>query len=509
MRKMVRILLSVVLTVSAFAGFAACEKNGGPIPVHTPLKVLVDNELISEENGLGLFEEELEKLMGVSIRFFRIWNEDYENVITEIFSEQNQFLWPDIVLLTPEQYADYAASGVLADITSIWENSDLRKSGRIKYEQVVDDLRIDGRLYGISPMTGNGYITYVKKAWLDKAGITKLPSNYEEYTQMLKAFAELSPDGYALTSAGIINKESSYLSFLPEFFWDAIPDFYQNEDGIWVDGFTEDKMMAALERLATAYSEGWLDPEYATNEVSVCREKFAMDQCGVFTYWAGESADILTEDLERCGTDSRLIPMPPIAEVGAYMERSASVWAITAACKEKEEVFDLFFGTMLDGAEGQVLWTYGIEEVHWSTHAETISIGRGDKGIIHEYEEGEFHGKKSMENGNSIYEKNYLDPLLSISSWEEGKDVGFERVSAIARESEEVFRANRALAPKSLDISEMEQVQEEIVSLKSQLVDKVVSGELSAEEAMEQYHQEAGEKVRAVLDFLNNSGKEE
>lgn len=505
MRKMVRILLSTVLTASIFAGFAACGESSRLIAVQTPIKVFADSVVVSEKNSLALFEEELKKLTGVSIRFFQPESGNYEDMLVRLFSNPNRFLWPDIVLLEPKQYAAYVASGVLADITSVWENSDLRKSGRVTYEQVIDDLRIDDKLYGIAPVTGNGYITYVKKEWLDKAGIAKLPSNYEEYTQMLKAFAELSPDGYALTSSGIINKGDSYFSCLPEFLWDAYPYFYRNKDGTWVDGFTEDKMKEALERLITAYNEGWLDPEYVTNEVSVCREKFAMDKCGVFTYWAGIGADSLTADLENHGTNSVLIPMPPIAEVGAYVEASSRIWSITAACKDKEKVFELFFGTMLDGAKGQVLWTYGIEEVHWSTHAETIVIGRGDKELVYEYAEGEFHGKRNIENGNSIYRKNYLDPLLSIARWNSGEDVGFESISAIARESQEVFKANRKLSPEISDDPAIEQIQEELMSLRISLTNKVVTGELSIEKAMEQYNTEAGEKVRAVLDFLNDS----
>ncbi len=505
MRKTIRTFLSAVLAASMFSGFAACGESSSLISVQTPIKVFANSAVVSEGNGLALFEEELKRLTGVDIRFFQPESGAYADMVDKLFSNPNRFLWPDIVLLEPKQYADYAASGVLADITSVWENSELRKSGRIAYERVIDDLKIDNKLYGIAPVSGNGYITYVKQTWLDKAGITELPSNYEEYIQMLKTFSELSPDGYALTAPGISNKEGSYLSYLPELFWDALPDFYQNEDGIWVDGFTEDKMKAALERLTTAYREGWLDPEYTSNEVSVCKDKFSADKCGIFTYWAGIGADALMEDMEKYGEDSALVPMPPIAEVGAYIKCTSRIWAITAGCKDKEKVFEIFFGTMLDGAEGQVLWTYGVEELHWSTHAETISIGKGDKEIIYEYAEGEFHGKKSIENKNKIYKKNHLDPLLSIARWEEGKDVGFGSINAIARESWEVFRANSTLAPKISDAPELEQIQEEIMSVRVRLVNKVILGELPIEEAMEQYHQEAGEKVRDVLGFLNGS----
>lgn len=504
MRRGGKTFLPVVLVASMLVGFAACGKGGRFASVETPIRILTDHVIISEENGKALFEEELEKLMGIDIVFIQSdGNYYYDDAVSGIFSDSNLLAWPDIILLDYKQYVDYAASGVLADLTSAWEDSDLKKSGRVKNEQVVDGLRVNGRLYGIAPMIGNGYVTYIKQTWLDKANITKLPSNYEEYTQMLKAFSAISPDGYVLTVPGILNKENPYMSYLPEFLWDACPDFYQKEDGVWVDGFTEKKMEEAFERLIIAYKEGWIDPEYAENEISACLNKFYMDKCGVFTYWAGEFANNLLEVLKEHGTDSGLVPMPPIEEAGVYAGNSAPVWAITSACKYPEEVFRLFFGTMLDGAKGQLLWTYGVEEVHWSTHAETITIAERGGAVTYEYAEGEFHGKKSMENRNFIYDKNYLDPLLSIADFADGEDIGFDGVDSIASKSQKVFKENCVLMPEVFSGSAMEQVQAEIMSLRIQLANKIVSGELSIDAAMEEYHESVGGKVQTVLDFLN------
>ena len=59
------------------------------------------------------------------------------------------------------------------------------------------------------------------------------------------------------------------------------PSFYKAEDGTWKDGFTEDSMKSALERMAAAYKEGVIDPTTLTNGTSDCRNKFYDDSFGV------------------------------------------------------------------------------------------------------------------------------------------------------------------------------------------------------------------------------------
>lgn len=530
MRKFKR-FLSVVLAATMVLSLAACggKENNDPAvttpgasqsgsesnanntatpeptkaPELTKLTIMVDNTLMNQSNGRDATEAKLEELTGLDIEFIQPDHAGYYDVVGQTFANPDMTTWPDVVLLGSTYYASYAASGVLTDISDLWANSDLKASGRVTNEQVVDDLRVDGKLYGIAPATGNGCITYVKQAWLDKAGITKVPTTYAEYTAMLDAFVALSPDGYALTSCGLVNNEAPYVNYLPEFFQGAYPDFYQKEDGTWVDGFTEDAMKDAIERLIEGYDSGWIDPEYATNKTSTCRDKFYADKCGVFTYWAGTWAYNLATNLEAKNVDSELVAMEPIAEVGAYIERHAPVWAITSACKNPQQVFDAFFEVMLDGGEGQVLWTYGVEGVHWGTEAETLTTGEGDSAKNYTFAEGEFHGKVNLETASNLYKKNHIDKMLSIAKFKDGEDVGAASIDPRELASQTIFNANRVLAPKIVSNETVNQYQSTIMSLRIQLVSMVVSGELSIDGAYQRYEDEVGTAVAAVLESLN------
>lgn len=118
---------------------------------------------------------------------------------------------------------------------------------------------------------------------------------------------DVDGDTYGVSSAGLIGTEAPYTNYLPEFYQDAYPSFYKNDEGVWVDGFTEDSMKDALERLKSAYEAGYIDKESLTNATSDCRTKFYEDKFGVFTYWAGTWATNLKTNLEANGLDSELV----------------------------------------------------------------------------------------------------------------------------------------------------------------------------------------------------------
>ena len=85
----------------------------------------------------------------------------------------------------------------------------------------------------------------------------------------------------------------------------------------------------------------------------------------------------------------------------------------------------------MDGDKVQTLWTYGAEDVHWSTKAESFTINAGtDKEKSYEYEDGQFHLKQSPNDPNSVWKKNAMDPALVICSL----DNGFNDISSLAAE---------------------------------------------------------------------------
>ncbi len=477
---------------------AATDAPAAP-EVEKPEKItiMVDGTLVTKLNARDQFEAKWEELTGIDLEIIQPDHSAYYDVVGQTLASGN---WPDVILLGSTYYAGYATEGVLWDMTQAWENSDLKASGRVTDTALVDGLKVDGVLYGIAPTRGNGCVTYIKKKWLDNVGLA-VPTNYAEYIAMLDAFTTGDPDGngvngdtFGVSSAGIVGPEAPWTNYLPEFYQDANPGFYKNASGQWVDGFTEPNFKSALERLRDAYAKGYIDKEALTNATSNCRDKYYEDKFGVFTYWAGTWATNIKTNLEANGLDGELIALPPIAEVGSYLERQAPTWCITSKAKNPEGIFKYFFETMLDGGEVQKLWSYGVEGSHWSTKAETV-VGKT-------YQEGEFHMLESLEKPGTQYTKNHIDPMLAIAGLND--DPGAKTIAPEARASQDLFNTHSRLADLVPSNDAMSQYNGDLTTLKNEIVANVVVSGLSIDDEMKRFESEGGaEWSKAIVDALN------
>ena len=486
---------------SKTAGAAGETAADGEIEKPEKIKILVSGSFqATKTNGQAEWIKRYEELTGVKLEVIQPDHDAYLDVLGQTFASGPEN-WPDVVAIGSTYYTGYAEEGALWDMTDAWNNSELKKSGRVKDFSPIDGNAINGRYYGISPERGNGCVTYVKKKWLDNCGLD-VPTNYEEYIKMLEAFTTGDPDGdgvdgntYGVSAAGLIAAEAPYVNYLPEFYQDAFPSFYQKEDGTWVDGFTEDAMKGAIARLQDAYAKGYIDKETLTNGTKDCRNKFYEDNFGVFTYWAGTWSSNLKTNLEANGLDGELVALPPIKEVGKYYERNAPVYAITAKCKNPEGVFKYFIENMLDGGDVQLLWTYGVEDVHWSVKAETVCGNT--------YKEGEFHMLENKELPGTQFTKLSLDPLLAVADLT-GEDPGAALTAPEAKESQLLFNGNSKQAPLPVTTDMMSQYNGDLTTLKNSIIADCVIQGLPVEEGYARFEKEHGsEWSEAIVDSLN------
>ena len=275
--------------------------------------------------------------------------------------------------------------------------------------------------------------------------------------------------------------------------------------------------MDALNRLAQGYAHGVIDPDTEDASTKIAREKwFSNDQTtseGVFTYWAGTWLRTLTDNMEKQGVDSdlgddRLVQLAPIKEIkdtwGGYINREAPVWVITDDGQDngrEQAIFDALLETMLDGDRVQTLWTYGAEDVHWSIHAEEFTTNADDpeKKKDYSYEEGQFHLKQTPNDPNSIWKKNHLDPVLVIAPLTNG----FVDNDELVAKGNKFFTENCVDAPQAASCDTLTEVGSDLTSKKTELMKLVVTGEMTAEDAIQEYKDEFGDTVEQILSELN------
>ena len=224
------------------------------------IKVMWDGTVFKEgDNYAEEFYQALDEALGLHIEWVRPDHSSYAEQVGIAFTDPNTLA--DVVIMPSNLYASYASQGSLWNMTDAWTNSETANSGRLTdaAQQNIANWIVAGPdgtdgIYGMYPARGNGCVTYIKAVAAKAAGYeTKdsLPKTWEEYQQFLLALKDATGTAPVL-AAGLITHEAPYVNYLPEFYQDAYPEFYQNENGVWVDGFSEQSMIDALDNSSTS-----------------------------------------------------------------------------------------------------------------------------------------------------------------------------------------------------------------------------------------------------------------
>ena len=539
MKKTLKKFAAVGLTLTSVVGLVACGSKNNTTDnkketvdwasVEKPGKftVMVDGTVVKETNGAAEFYKYYKELTGLDIEWIRPDHSSYADSVKNTFASGDL---PDVVLLNSDYLANFASNGYLWDMTDAWEQSATKNSGRLTdmADAVMSGNVVAGpdgtkALYGFSPYRGNGCCTYVKASALKAAGldpdkVANETMTYDQYYDMLKKIqAASSNKNYVISTSGFVaggNKpEAPYTNYLPEFYQDAQFTFYL-KDGKYVDGFSEEAMKKAMDRLKTAIDDKILDPATQNASTKEARNKFTNKDANlassVFTYWAGTWDKNLTKLLPD-QTDS-LVPMKPIKEVGKYIERLAPAWAITYKAYEDgkaEGIFKYFIDTMLDGGDIQVAWEYGAKGTHWDDKAETYTVAGkdGKEGKTYTAAEGEFHNLPSPETPSTLTTKNHIDPDLAIAGFGDKEDPGHKAQDPIITECYKMFNANCEMVEVLPTTDVLSNNITDINTKRVEVLSQVVLGTKSYDEAMADYNSQVGAKVTAVIESLNETIK--
>lgn len=524
MRKTVKKLTAVGLTVTSVLGLVACGSSKGTTSQGTSenkevtkpdtFTVMCDGTVVTETNGAEAFYKQLNEATGLDIKWTRPDHASYYDAVANAFNSDDTM--PDVVLLSSDYYALYASNGFLWNMTDAWEHSETKNSGRLisTADNVLSALMVNGEdgtkaMYGLSLYRGNGCCTYVKKAWLDKAGIDvskvkDVQMDFNTYYGYLKQMAQ-TMGHYVISSPGFIHPEAPNTNYLPEFYQKAQYTFYKDTSGKYVDGFAQQEMKEALQRIQTAVNDGVIDKESVNNSTANARDKFystdPSTETGVFTYWAGTWANTLKTNLANKGLDDELIAIKPIKELGAYTERIAPCWCITSAAKNPEGIFKYFIDKMLDGGDVQMLWTHGAKGTHWDDKAETVTVEKKED-QPKTYTEGQFHYLPGIEKPDQWQTKNHIDPILSIANFTNGY-VGESLIPEVARENGEFFAENSQVAVPLPMTAELSNNIGDINTARTYVIAQVALGYMTVDEGMDYYNKTVGSLSNAVLKSLN------
>ena len=211
MRKTIKKLTAVGLTLTSVMGLVACGNNNASngtketvdwASVEKPehFTVMVDGTVPTLEEWGEKFDEQLKSLTGLDFEITRPDHNSYYDAVANSMLDASAM--PDVIILSSDYLALYASQGLLWDMTDAWNNSATKSSGRLisdaeKIMKANYVRGVDGEkaLYGFVPARGNGCVTYVKEAWATQAGyskadLTSKQLSYDEFYTMLKKMKE-------------------------------------------------------------------------------------------------------------------------------------------------------------------------------------------------------------------------------------------------------------------------------------------------------------------------------
>lgn len=479
MKKNVIKSLALLLTVASLAPtLAACQKGnentgGAGTPGSTAkepqkpekIKAFVDTFMVKEQ-GHEQFAEEYKKQTGITLEITQPAHNQYYDIMNVTFASGDI---PDVVEIAEQNYLKYATQGGLVDMTQYVQNS---KPLQAVDKVYMDSLKVNGKQYGVPLQNGGGCVTYIRQDWLDNLGL-KVPTTYDELYNVMKAFTFNDPDkngkndtiGY---TAVLVSEGKLQEQYLRDFYWKSSPDFVI-KDGKWVDGFAQPEYLEGLLRTKKAYQEKVLDQDLFTNQTSTSRDKFTASKVGIFSYWNNYWATRLEDTIKQTSApNAKLVAIPAIKE-SYYLNRAPVATAITSKSKNPDGVFKYFIEYMHDGDKGQVLFSYGVENVHWKKTDNTVEALPLLNNQKQKFDKVWF----SADNTVTPYTNGPLIPLDNrITKAIDAFKVNFEQMK--------IFPASTAYNQTASDINKLRQ----------EIASKIIIGDLTPEQGMARYNTE-------------------
>ena len=425
------------------------------------------------ENGQAEWDAEYERLTGIKLEHSYVTGNEYNSKIEMDYAADTV---PDVFDLSSSYYSKYIAEGAIADLTDLVKSSGLYD---MVDESLWEQVSYKGKIYGVPKEVPQACGTYMRKDWLDRLHL-EVPTTYEEFINVLTQFRDNIPECQVpYTAPGLLTAQ-----YIPDFYQGAFCGFTK-VDGKWIDGMQQDNMATALQNMQDAYREGLLDMEALTNTTATARDAWNSGHTGAFCYWTGNWGQQLTEQLQKNVPDAEVICIPAI-EGASYLYSTPTVHVINGRLSDEEiaQVFKYFIYYMHDGGEGQVLFEFGVEGVHWEQDGDYVkmlpSLSDPTVTLNKAYVLPSSRISSLKANDKKMhYAEAYTDSLAVTDNC--AKQQYFQPVS-------ETYNAN------SSDLS----------NLRSNTVAEIVAGNLSVEEGLKNYKERAAAlNMNQVLAEMN------
>ena len=256
-KKLGAVCVATAMCAGLLAGCGSSESSSDSgkktISIWFPAYAGTDAEVSDQE----FWEEQLEPLEKEENCNFDVQILPWSNYEEKYLSGVTSGNGPDIGFMSMEMMGDYIAKDLLADMGSYF--NDEEKDNYIYYDYGT----IDGKQYALPFIAGNARILIGNKAILEKAGVTQMPTTWDELVSACQAIQKTSPDvkPFDMALGGAWGNVDE--NFLP-FFWSAGGELLDEDGNVNID--TEEGREAMQFLYDLRFTHNFIDESATSND---------------------------------------------------------------------------------------------------------------------------------------------------------------------------------------------------------------------------------------------------
>ena len=294
-----------------------------------------------------------------------LYNVDPSQAETKLSTAIMSGDYPDIIQTTAAEYKNYVESGVIADVTDVYEqyaSEELKEYMNYDGGMAVGALEVDGRIYGLPKMDdpySNSNVMFIRQDWLDNLGL-EVPKTMDELREVAYAFTHDDPDGngqndtygLALDGVNILNNSVGDADPIFNAFGCYLGDngmtYIEDENGeITWGGANVEGMKAALTFLQGLYQDGSIATDFITMDSTSVFEETGAGRCGI---WFAPNWGAMEPIVGAAQNDvnARIVaaPVPDGLDQGgskAYVASSPdTIYCVSSQCENPEVLIKLW-----------------------------------------------------------------------------------------------------------------------------------------------------------------------
>ena len=209
---------------------------------------------------------------------FQLWSASGE--LPDVFSHD---------IINSETYFSWIKQGIIRSLPA--DLNAYPNVRRVMESEESKALSVDGGYYMIPRQTYQTHDQWamerslvVRKDWMEKLGIPD-PVTYEDYLNMLRAFAQNDPDGNgADDTVGLTFRSTAMiLPVASGTFPNMMNASWVKENGRYIPYYASERMNEAVAQLRELYSQGAIDPDFAVMKTNDGIDKFGQGKVGAIS----------------------------------------------------------------------------------------------------------------------------------------------------------------------------------------------------------------------------------